>query len=109
VVEEHEATDTSCKTMDNWDGQTINGYPYIDAESDATVNCVVETHAGTDDDGNIVYENNCGWSGPVSALGTGRPKSGSKPVSLVCPECGKQLAAKKGTTGAGYWGDVLNG
>lgn len=97
------------KTMDEWEGQTINGYPYIDADSDRKVECCVETHSGTDEDGNAVYKNECGWSGPVGETERGRPKIGSKPTSLLCPECGRRVAAAKGTTGAGVWGEMLDG
>lgn len=97
------------KTMPDWDGQTVNGRPYISTDSDREVECTVRTHQGTDDEGNIVYANECGWTGPVNELERGKPMMGSKPTKLLCPECGRHLASAKGTTGAGYWGNALDG
>lgn len=96
------STDTS-RTLPGWDGPTYNGYPHIARDSDREVECVVETHQGTDDDGNAIYENDCGWSGPVSDLERGQIPMGSRPVWLKCPDCGRTLATQKGTTSAGYW------
>lgn len=97
---------SDCKTMDDWDGQTINGRPYISEESDETVKCVVETRSKYDGEG---CGNECRWEGPVSECERGKPMMGSKPRRLRCPECGRHLASAKGTTGAGYWGNKLNG
>lgn len=97
------------KTLDDWDGKSMNGYPYISADSGREIECCVETHQGVDDDGNAVYENNCGWSGPVSELDRGRPKIGSKPRALLCPQCSRRLAYEAGTATAGHWGRVLEG
>lgn len=95
---------SDCKTMDDWDGQTHNGYPYIDGDSDRTVTCCVETFQAPGE-----YKNECGWEGPVSETELGRSKIGSQPTALCCPECGRQLASKKGTASAGYWGVALDG
>lgn len=94
---------TECKTLPEWDGPTFNGYPHINENSDEVVECVVKTHNGTDDDGNAIYENECGWSGPVSDLARGRSPIGSRPVWLKCPDCGRMLASAKGTCSAGHW------
>lgn len=91
------------KTLPDWDGKTYNGYPHIDRESERIVTCTVETHQGTDDDGNVIYANDCGWSGPVADLDRGTAPMGSRPIWLRCPECGRTLATAKGTTAAGYW------
>lgn len=85
------------KTMPEWDGRTYNDYPYISRNSDAILHCCVDTWL----DGE--YENNCGWQGPVHETKRGRSPIGSKPISLLCPDCGRMLAAQKGTSGAGYW------
>lgn len=97
---------SECKTMPNWEGQTIHGRPYIDEDSDRVVECVVETRYEYDGEG---CGNECGWTGPVSDLERGSPMIGSKPRRLLCPECGRHLASAKGTAGAGYWGNKLNG
>lgn len=105
----HQTDEWDTKTMPEWDGQTYNSRPYISENSDETVYCVVETHQGSDEEGNIVYDNDCGWEGPVSDTRRGPSKGGSQPIDLLCPECGRRLAAAKGTTAAGYWGQVLDG
>ena len=93
----------TCKTSDEYDGPLYNNRPVVSRDSDLTLHCRVDSYIGTDDDGNAVYENNCGWTGPASETERGRPKMGSKPRDLLCPECSRRLAAEKGTTGAGYW------
>lgn len=100
---------TECKTLPDWDGKTYNGVPYISRDSEREVQCVVRTHQGTDDEGNAIYENDCGWSGPVADLDRGDIPIGSRPIWLKCPECNRMLAAEAGSAGAGYWGRVLEG
>lgn len=96
-------TNADIPTMPGWDGPTYNNVPHIDPASEREVQCVVKTHQGTDDDGNVIYENNCGWTGPVSELERGRVPIGSRPIWLKCPECGRTLATEQGSTAAGYW------
>ena len=91
------------KTMKEWDGPTYNGRPHISETSDKIVECQVKTHQGVDNDGNHIYTNECGWTGPVNELKRGKIPMGSRPVRLKCPECGRTLATAKGTTAAGYW------
>lgn len=95
------------KTLPGWDGKTYNGLPYISRQSEREVECVVPTHQGTDDEGNAIYDNDCGWTGPVADLDRGDVPIGSRPILLHCPECLRALAAEKGTAGAGYWGHAL--
>lgn len=97
----------SSKTIDNWEGKTLNGHPVVSDNSDQTITCNVETFQGTDKEGNYIYENNCNWSGKVSELEKGQCPIGSKPRALKCPKCGRQVAYQADTTSPGYWNNKL--